>query len=136
DALALTERAAHRLFPAGDALGKTVDVRGHAMTVVALMARSPRTVLDEPGDAWASFDSPITAADPAMLGAWTSMQGKVVARVADGHSAAEVGAAAQALFDNGPGARATPPDWTRNGRKGAFLRATPLTRQYLEGGGG
>jgi cell division protein FtsX len=136
DALALTENAARRLFPAGDALGKVVNVRGHALTIVALMARSPRTVMDQPGDAWANFDSPVTAADPGMLAAWTSMQGKVVARVAAGHVPAEVGAAAQALFDNGPGARGTPAEWTANGRKGAFLRAMPLTRQYLEGGGG
>ena len=136
DALALTQDAAHRLFPAGDALGKAVNVRGHMLTIVALMARSPRTLMDRPGDAWASFDSPVTAADPGLRDAWYGMQGKVIARVADGHAPAEVGAAAQALFDNGPGARSTPAEWTANGRKGAFLRAMPLTRQYLEGGGG
>ncbi|MCV2353178.1 ABC transporter permease [Paucibacter sp. B2R-40] len=136
DALALTEAAANRLFPAGDALGKAVNVRGHLLTIVALMAHSPRTVMDRPGEAWANFDSPATAADPRLLDAWNAMQGKVVARVANGHAPAEVGAAAQALFDNGPGASGTPADWTANGRKGAFLRAMPLTRQYLEGGGG
>jgi len=136
DALALTEDAARRLFPAGDALGQAVSVRGHALTVLALMARSPRTVMDHPGDAWTNFDSPVTSADPRLRDDWHSMQGKVVARVAAGHSAAEVGAAAQALFDHGPGAAGVPAEWTANGRKGAFLRAMPLTRQYLEGGGG
>ncbi|HET7863175.1 MAG TPA: FtsX-like permease family protein [Burkholderiaceae bacterium] len=136
DGLALTEDAARRLFPAGDALGKAVNVRGHALTILALMARSPRTVMDQVGDAWANFDSPVTPVDPRLRDDWHSMQGKVLARVADGHTPAEVGAAAQALFDNGPGARGTPAEWTANGRKGAFLRAMPLTRQYLEGGGG
>jgi len=88
DGLALTEDAARRLFPAGDALGKAVNVRGHALTILALMARSPRTVMDQVGDAWANFDSPVTPVDPRLRDDWHSMQGKVLARVADGPRAA------------------------------------------------
>jgi len=113
-----------------------VVVHGHALTVVAVLARSPRTVMEHAADALAGFDASVSPADASLRKDWFSMQGKVVARVAPGHTAAEVGVAAQALFDGGPGARSAPAQWTANGRKAAFLRATPLTRQYLEGGGG
>jgi putative ABC transport system permease protein len=136
DAVALTAESARMLFPAGDALGKTVVVHGQTLTVVALMARSSRTVMEHDADALVSFDASVSPAAADLRTNWFSMQGKVVARVAAGHTAAEVGNAAQALFDRGPGARSAPAEWTANGRKAAFLRATPLTRQYLEGGGG
>ena len=135
DAIALTEASARTLFPAGDALGKAVTVRGHALTVVALVA--DRAQLGESRhDAYVSFDSPVDPVDADTRTAWYSMQGKVFARVAPGFKAADVGAAAQSLFDNGPGAKSVPAEWSAKGRKAAFLRATPLTRQYLEGGRG
>ena len=133
DAVALTEASARKLFPGGDAVGKTVVVGGHALTVVALVATRSRR-LDDPHDVFASFDSVVSPVDEETRTAWYSMQGKVFARVAPGFRPADVGAAAQALFDDGPGAKSVPAAWTANGRKGAFLRAMPATRQFLEGG--
>jgi len=134
DGIALTPESARRLFPAGDALGRTLSLHGRVLTVVALLSRRPRISTLADTDAMAGFDSPASPVEAEDKTEWYSMMGRVVARVAPGHTAAQVGEAAQALFDDGPGARSVPAEWTANGRKGAFLRATPLTRQYLEGG--
>ena len=133
DAVGLSESAARRLFPAGGAMGATVLVRGHALVVAALVADRVRSDGDA-RDVYTSFDSPLSPVDDFTRQSWYSMAGKVLARVAPGFTPRDVGAAAQALFDDGPGARSVPAEWTAHGRKGAFLRATPMTRQYLEGG--
>jgi len=135
DAIALTEASAHGLFPDGDALGKTVTVRGRALTVVALVAARAQAT-ESRHDGYVSFDSPVCPVDADTRTAWYSMQGKVFARVARGFKPEDVTVAAQSLFDNGPGAKSVPAPWSAGGRKAAFLRATPLTRQYLEGGRG
>ena len=133
DAIALTEASARRLFPDGDALGKAVTVRGRALTVVALVADRAQAT-ESRHDGYVSFDSPACPADPGARTAWYWMQGKVFARLANGFTPQDVGVVAQALFDNGPGAKSVPAQWSAGGRKAAFVRATPLTRQYLEGG--
>jgi len=133
DAVALSEGGARRLFPAGDAMGRTVVVQGHALVVTALVADRVRPS-DIDRDVYASFDSPVNPVDEGERKAWYSMQGKVLARVAPGFAPQDVGVAAQALFDDGPGSKSVPPEWTAHGRKGAFLRAVPMTRAYLEGG--
>ena len=133
DTVALSASAARRLFPGGGALGQAVVVRGHALTIVALVPDRVRASGDA-HEVFASFESPLNPVDAFTRTGWYSMQGRVFARVAPGFSAQDVGTAAQSLFDNGPGARSVPREWTANGRKGAFLRAMPATRQYLEGG--
>jgi len=135
DAIALTEASARGLFPDGDAIGRRVTVRGHVLTVAALVAARAQ-VGESPHDVYVGFDSPVCPVDADMRSAWYAMQGKVFARVARGFKAEDVGVAAQSLFDNGPGAKNVPAEWSANGRKAAFLRATPLTRQYLDGGRG
>ncbi len=134
DAVALTNESAHRLFPAGDALGRSIEVKGHALTVVALV--SDRRRGDEQAqDAFASFDSVISRVEPETRTSWGSIQGKVFARLAPGATAAQLGAAAQALYDRSPMGR---PRMT--GSLGArvdkdpVLRAMPFTDAYLHGG--
>jgi putative ABC transport system permease protein len=128
DTIALTVEAARKLFPAGDAVGKSVRVHGHTLTVDALLARRSGAAMDH-ADGLASFDSSLNTLPAEERTQWYSMSGAVVARVAGGHSADEVGKAAQALLDHGPAVHEAPPEWTANGRQAAFLRATPLTRQ-------
>ena len=129
DAIALTEASAHKLFPAGDALGKSVLVHGHAMTVAAVVPARPR-LFEGSGDAFASFDSPISNVGQDMRTDWGWTQGNVFARVAPGFQPADVGAAAQAAFEKNPGSHSLAPE-----RKQLHddLRATPLPRQYLGG---
>lgn len=134
DAVALTNASAHRLFPAGDALGKSIEVKGHVLTVVALVSDRARGN-EQAQDAFVSFDATINHVEPATRTSWGSIQGKVFARLAPGATAAQLGAAAQALYDKSP--------YGRHERSGAFdvgadkgpvVRAMPLTDAYLHGG--
>jgi putative ABC transport system permease protein len=127
DAIALTEDSARKLFPAGDALGKGVLVRGHAMMVVAVVPARPR-LFEGSADAFASFDSPISNVGHDMRTDWGWTQGNVFARVAPGFRPADVGAAAQAVFEKNSGPLAP-----ERKQKHDDLRATPLPRQYLDG---
>jgi putative ABC transport system permease protein len=130
-AIALTPDAARRLFGEADPLGGTVRLHDQAFTVVALVAPPvPASALRF--EALAAIDMP----GKRLSDAWYTMSGNLFARVVPGHDAADVGRAAQAVFDDGPGAKGVPPEWTANGRHGAFLRAVPLTRRALEGAGG
>ncbi len=135
DAVALTDESARRLFPAGDAIGKTVVVQGKTLTVVALLPQ--RTHGDEQAqDAFVGFDSAINHVDEQTRTSWGSIQGKVFARLANGFRPEDIGAVAQALYDRGPGVKSGGA-WSAAGAdKEPVLRAMPLTRQYLEGGRG
>ena len=127
DAIALTEASASKLFPAGDALGKSVVVRGHAMTVAAVVPARPR-LFGGSADAFASFDSPVSNVGQDMRTDWGWTQGNVFARVAPGFRPADVGAAAQAVFEKNSHSLAP-----ERGQQHDDLRATPLPRQYLDG---
>jgi len=134
DAIALTGQAARKLFPDGDALGKTVVVHGHALTVLAVVPERPR-LFQGASDAFASFDSPVSDIGPDMRTDWNWTQGNVFARVARGFLPADVGAAAQAVYEKGPGHTLMSAE-----RKQVLahddVRATPLPRQYLHGADG
>lgn len=135
DALALTRAMAGRLFGSLDPMGRQVSVLGHAMTVVAVMPDpSPRGTFRS--EVFASLKSP--GGDPGREGleSWTMMAGRVHARLAPGHSAAELGALAQALFDRGPAASTMPPEFSAGGRRVGFVRAVPLAHAALDGAGG
>ena len=134
DAVALTEESARKLFPDGDALGKTVVVHGHALSVVAVVPARPR-LFQSSGEAFASFDSVIADVGTDMRTDWNWTRGNVFARVAPGATAADVGAAAQALFEKGPGYNAMARE-RKQQLKHDDLRATPLPRQYLHGAEG
>jgi putative ABC transport system permease protein len=131
DAIALTETAARQLFPAGDALGKSVVVHGHPMTVVALVPARPR-LFQGSGEAFASFDAPISNVGDGMRNDWGWTQGNVFARVAPGFKPADVGAAVQSLYEKRGGSQALSPE-RRNRKARDDFRATPLPRQYLDG---
>jgi len=134
DAVALSRAAAARLFPGEDALGRTVVLSGHPMVVTALLRDpSPRSRVG--ADLLASLGSP--AGDPGdAASSWGILTGTVYARLAPGHSAAELTALAQDLFDRGPGPKSMPPEFSANGRRAAFVRAVPLSRDALDGAGG
>ena len=134
DAIALTQASARKLFPDGDALGKSVIVHSHAMTVLAVVPARPR-LFQSAGDAFASIDSPAANVGAEMRTDWHWTQGNVFARVAPGFEPADVGAAAQALFEKGPGRSALASE-RRQSLKHDDLRATPLPRQYLHGAEG
>ncbi len=130
DAIAVTDVAARRLFPAGDALGKSVVVRGQAMLVVAVVPARPH--LFQGADVFASFDSPIASIGDGPRNDWGWTQGNVFARVAPGFTPADVGTAAQAAYERS-GARNGSKIDRRQALKHDDLRATPLPRQYLHG---
>ena len=134
DGIALTEASARKLFPDGDALGKPVLVHGHALTVLAVVPARPR-LFDNAGDAFASFDSSASNTGQDMRTDWNWTQGNVFARVAPGFRPEDVGAAAQALYEKGPGHNALTEE-----RKRAVahddVRAMPMARQYLHGAEG
>ena len=134
DAIALTQASARKLFPDGDALGKSVVVHGRAMTVLAVVPTRPR-LFHSAGDAFASIDSPVASVGDGMRTDWGWTQGNVFARVAPGFEPADVGAAAQALFEKGPGRNALAAE-RKQSLKHDDLRATPLPRQYLHGAEG
>ncbi len=134
DAIALTAPAARKLFPDGDALGKTVVVHGHALTVLAVVPERPR-LFQGVSDAFASFDSPVSNIGPDMRTDWNWTQGNVFARVAHGFRPADVGAAAQAVYEKGPG-RTMMSSERQQVLAHDDLRATPLPRQYLHGAEG
>jgi putative ABC transport system permease protein len=134
DGIALTEASARKLFPDGDALGKTVVVHGHALTVLAVVSERPR-LFQNASDAFASFDSPASDIGPDTRTDWNWTQGNVFARVAPGFRPADLGAAAQAVYEKGPGRTMMATE-----RKQVLahddVRATPLPRQYLHGAEG
>ncbi len=134
DAIALTEASARKLFPGGDALGKSVTVRGHALLVLAVVPARPR-LFQSVGDAFVAFDSPVSNSSPGMFTDWQWTQGNVFARVAPGFRSEDVGAAAQALFEKGPGYQQHAAERHETGAH-EDLRATPLARQYLHGAEG
>ena len=136
DAVALTNASAHRLFPAGDALGKTIEVKGHSLTVVALVADRAHGQ-EQAQDAFVSFDAVINHVEPGARTTWGWIQGKVFARLAPGASAADLGAAAQALFDKSPEGQHGPGGAFGAGvDKSPVIRAMPLTDAYLHGARG
>jgi len=134
DAIALTEASALQLFPAGDAIGKSVVVRGHALMVAAVVPKRPR-LFEAAGDAFAPFESPISVANPEMHTDWQWTQGNVFVRVAPGFAPADVGAAAQAAFEKAPSHHRRAVQ-LQQADKQVYLRATPLARQYLHGAEG
>jgi hypothetical protein len=136
DAVALTPEAATRLFGSADPIGRTLSARGFTFTVVALLPRpAARSALHFEG--LARFDSPANPMPPQeRTNEWYGMDGDVYARLAPGHTAQEVGAAAQAIFDHGPAQAQVPRAWTQDGRHGAFLRAIPMSRKNLDGATG
>ena len=131
DGIALNAYAARLLFPGGDALGRTVEVKGHALTVVALVPDRWHGE-EQAMDAFVGFDSVINHVDTETRTSWGSIQGKVFARLADGASAEDVGRAAQALYEASPAMRHPAVGATAD--KSPVVRAMPLDRQYLDGG--
>lgn len=136
DAVALTNAAAHRLFPAGDALGKSIEVKGHALTIVALVTDRKRGEEQaQAQDAFVSFDSVINHVSPETRTSWGSIQGRVFARLAPGATAAELGAAAYALYaKTAYGRHEAGLAFDVGSGKEQVLRAMPLTDAYLHGG--
>lgn len=134
DGIALTEASARQLFPDGDALGKTVLVHGHALVVGAVVPARPR-LFDSAGDAFASFDSPASNVGKEMRTDWNWSQGNIFARVAPGFRPADVGAAAQAIYERGPGRDAVVQEH-KDIQIHDIVRATPLPSQYLHGAEG
>ena len=133
DAIALTAASAQRLFPGGNAIGKTVTVHDKVLTVVAVT--TDRTGGDEQSqDGFVMFESPLSQVSAETLTSWGAIEGRVFARVADGFTVADAGAAAQALFENSPAMKREPGASQDPAAKDSIMRAMPLTRQYLEGG--
>ena len=134
DAIALTELSARKLFPDGDAMGKTVMVHGHALTVVAVVPARPR-LFDASADAFAGLDSPACPAVGEMRTDWGWTQGDVFARVTPGFKATDVGAAAENLYENSPAGKKDAAASSKSHPQPSF-RATALTRQFLDGADG
>ncbi|MCV2365351.1 ABC transporter permease [Paucibacter sp. DJ1R-11] len=135
DTVALTTSAAERLFGrSSDVLGQRLRMRGHDMTVAAVLPRQAANSELE-FDVLASFESPAAGLLPWIHSAWYYINGNVYARLADGANAAQLGTLMQSIFDRSPGTTQAPPEWRAGGRKSAFVRAVPLTRIPFEGGG-
>jgi putative ABC transport system permease protein len=138
DAVALTMAAARRVFPAGDALGRTITVKNHVLTVVAITTDRQRGESEWLQDAFVGFDSAINHVDADTRTSWGSIQGEVFARLAPGATAAQLGAAAQSLYDASPQGRheVQGPAQGKPEDKSPVLRAMPMTDRYLSGGMG
>jgi len=134
DGVALTAAAAARLFGGGEALGRTLRLHGHDMTVLAILPHASAAAM-RGTDALVRFDSTVNWTWKPMQERWFWVGGQVFARLAPGMSAEAFGALAQRVFDEGPARRDVSPEWTANGRRAALLRAMPLTRRALQGAG-
>ncbi|MCV2356901.1 ABC transporter permease [Paucibacter sp. B2R-40] len=135
DTIALTQSLAQQLFGSEAALGRSVDIGQHRLTVAAILPQ-PSSLSLLRAEAFISFDSPAAGLDEETRNAWFQISGQVFARLALGASAAQVGAVAQTLLDQSPVIKQLPPDWTAGGRKAAFMRALPITQLPFEGRAG
>ena len=135
DAIVLTKALAQRLFGSAAALGRSVDIGPHRLSVTAILPQpSSQSLLR--AEAFVSFDSPAAGIDEETRTAWFQINGKVFARLAPGASTEQVGAIAQSLLDHSPVMTQLPADWTAGGRKAAFMRALPVTQLPFEGRAG
>ena len=94
---------ADQLFPAGDALGKTIYVNRHPITIIGIVARLQTPTLAEWGRDWA-YDSILL---PVRL---DGASASYALRVRPGHEQAVMGAARDALFALDP-LRDMPDTW-------------------------
>ncbi len=133
DAIALTPVAAERLFGrTTDIVGQRVRMRGQDVTVTAVVpVQAGNSQLEF--DAIANFDSPSNGLDDRAKKAWYTVSGRVFARLADGATPAQMSTLLQDMFDRSPGTRESPPEWSANGRKAGFMRATSLSRLPFDG---
>lgn len=135
DTIALSEALAQRLFGSEAALGRSLDVGPHRLTVAAILPDAgSRSLLR--AEALIGFDSPAAGLDEETRSAWFQISGRVYGRLAPGASAEQVGVIAQSLLDHSPVMQQLPPDWTAGGRKAAFMRALPVTQLAFEGSEG
>lgn len=135
DTIALSQSLAQRLFGSEAALGRSLDVGAHRLTVAAILPDASSLSLLR-AEALIGFDSPAAGLDDETRNAWFQISGRVYGRLAPGASADQVGVMAQSLLDHSPVMQQLPPDWTVGGRKAAFMRAQPVTQLAFEGSEG
>ena len=134
DSVALTFEAAERLFGQRDVLGRQLTVGGKTVTVAAVLPRQGGNSQLQ-FEALAPFNSIINALPQEDREGWYALSGRVYAVLAPGANAAELGELAQNIFDHSPVVKEVPPGWIADGRKAAFLRATPMDQLAFSGAG-
>ncbi|MEJ6005982.1 FtsX-like permease family protein [Paucibacter sp. AS339] len=145
DAIALTPKLVHKLWgelPLAEALGRTVECRGKAYQVTAVIpAIDSRSSLNAAHEAMASFE--LVGSDfrggiidsPEAVESIHQGNAQVYARLRPGASAEQLGPLLEQAFQAHPLYAKIPPEWKDKSpnKKAAEFRALPLAELPLQG---
>ncbi len=131
DAVALSSRAAEKLFGRQSPLGKVVRVQGHTLQVVAVMPTRPANSHFQ-YDLLASLGSSAWANRQEAMDDWGHHAGRILVRLLPGADFGQVGRTLQAAFDASPRREQTSPDTFIDGHPG-LIRLIPVPRLALDG---